>query len=331
MKLSEIALLTGGELSGDDVDIRGVADLDNQKEGDIAWALQKKNIEILAASCVSALILPRGTDYHGKPAVFVDDPKAAFSKVLELFNPYKPFKVKIFPDVYIEPTAIIGKGVTIMPFTAVMDKAVIGDGTVIYSQVFIGKNVKIGKNCIIKAGVKIDDETVIGDHVIIHHNTVVGGDGFGYIQKDGKNIKINQIGRIIIEDDVEIGACTAIDRATIGETVIGSGTKIDNLVQISHNVKIGENSILAGQVGVAGSSTVGRNNVLLGQVGLGDHVELGNNVIVMAQSGVEEKKVPDNSVLFGYPAKPFMETRRTEVYINKLADLFKRVKELEKK
>ncbi len=332
MKLSEIAAVIGGELVGNEVEIIGVSGLDEQSENTIAYAENKRNLELLINSSVAAIIIKKDMATSGKPVIKADDPKFAISKVLELFSPYKPYKKEIYPNTYIEKSAKIGKNVTVLPFSNIMEGTEIGDNTIIYSQVFIGKNVKIGKNCIIKAGVKIDDETTIGDNVIIHHNSVVGGDGFGYVQKDGKNFKVPQIGRIIIEDDVEIGACVTIDRSTIGNTVIGKGVKVDNLVQIAHNVKIGENTFLAGQVGVAGSSTIGRNCFLGGQVGIADHVTIGDNVAILVQSGIESKRVIEsNKVLFGSPARDLMAQKRIIFSLDRLPELVKTNRAIKKK
>jgi len=324
MKLSEIAKMVNGEFKGEDVEISGVSDLDNQAAGTIAYAENKKNLEKLEASPVSAILIPVELECKSKPFIVSKDVKIAFAKILTIFNPYEKYEHKIYPDVYIGENTKPGKDITIMPYTVIMGDSEIGDGTIIYSHVFIGKNVKIGRNCIIKAGVAISDGTEIGNNVIIHPNSVIGGDGFGYVQKDRKNVKIPQIGRIVIGDDVEIGACVTIDRATIGETVIGSGTKIDNLVQIAHNVKIGENSIVVSQTGIAGSSRIGKNCILAGQVGIADHVEIQDNVILMARSGIESHQVVEKgSVLLGTPAKPFMEQKRIYAAEKRLPEMVK--------
>ena len=330
MKLSRIAGIIKGSLNGGDIEITGVSDLEFQIPGTIAFAADRKNFEKLESSEASALILPPGLS-SSKPFIITKNPKIAFSKVLELFNPYKPYKREIYPEVYIEKGARIGLNVTILPFTAVMDNSSIGDNTVIYSQVFIGKNVRIGKNCIIKAGVKIDDESIIGDNVVVYHNTVIGGEGFGFIQKDGENIKMPQIGRIIIGDDVEIGAGVTIDRATVSETVIGKGVKIDNLVQIAHNVKIGEGTVIAAQTGISGSSTIGSHCVIAGQAGIADHAVIGDNVIVLAQSGVLPGRTESNSVLFGSPARDAMEEKRIHLSLSRLPELVKTIRLIKKK
>ncbi len=331
MKLSEIARIIEGSLNGKDAEILGVSDLDLQKENTIAYAVDAKNLEILEHSPVSAVILPEGLSCASKPFIRTSDPKLAFIAVAGIFTPYKPYRNEIYPAVYIEKGAKLGLNVTVLPFTSIMDNASIGDNTVIYSHVFIGKNVIIGKNCIIKAGVCIDDETVVGDGTIIHHNAVIGGDGFGYIQKDKKNIKIPQIGRIVIGSNVEIGACTTVDRAAISETVIGDGVKIDNLVQIGHNVKIGEQTVIMSGVGISGSDVIGARCILTGQVGIADHATIGDDVIVLAQSGVQSgKKIESNSILFGSPAVNAMDQRRIIAAMTRLPDMVKTISKIKK-
>lgn len=332
MKLSEIANLFDGTLEGQDLEITGVSNLDIQKPNTIAYAENKKTLTRLTNTEVSALLLPMDLEYNEKPVIRVTNPKMAFIEVLKLFNPYTKYPQKIYPQTYIEESAQIEKNVTIMPFTTIMENSTIGEDTTLYAHVFIGRNVTIGKNCIIKSGVKIDDGTVIGDNVIIHHNSVIGGDGFGYVQDDqGKNHKIPQIGNIVIESDVEIGACVTIDRAAFHSTHIHQGVKIDNLVQIAHNVEIGENSIIVSQVGIAGSSSIGKNCVLAGQVGVADHVKIGNHVVIMAQSGIDKKKIEDNKVLFGSPARDFMFSKRIYASQEKLPALIKTVNLIKKK
>ncbi len=331
MKLSEIAVLINGEMRGNDIEISGVSNLDFQAEGTLGYAENKNTLSIMSKSTVSALILPLNMECDGKPVIMVENPKIAFSKVLELFSPYQTYSGKEYPNTYVSGSAKIGKNVTLMPFACIMDDAIIGDNTVVYSHVFIGKGVRIGKDCVLKSGVKIDDLTVIGDRVIIHHNSVIGGDGFGYIQVDGKNHKLAQIGTINIGNDTEIGACVTIDRATIGTTEIGEDVKIDNLVQIGHNCKIGDHSILVSQVGIAGSSTMGKNCIMAGQVGIADHITIGDNVVILAKAGVEKKNIDSNSVLLGIPARDAILTRRIFAAEEKLPELIKTVRELKEK
>ncbi len=331
MKLSTIAELVNGKLEGKDIDINSVSNLDLQKPGSLAYAENKKTLNKLKDTEVAALVIPEGLEYTGKPVIRVKNPKMAFIKVLEQFDPTTPYSQKQYPQTYIEPSAKIADDVTVFPFTTVMENSAVGEGTILYSQVFIGRNVKIGKNCVIKSGVKIDDRTVIGDNVIIHHNTVIGGDGFGYVQDEEKrNHKIPQIGNIVIESDVEIGACVTVDRAAFDSTIIHKGVKIDNLVQIAHNVEIGENSIVVSQVGIAGSSSLGKNCILAGQVGVADHVHIGDRVVIMAQSGIDKKKIEDDKILFGSPARDFMFSKRIYAAQEKLPELVKTVHRIKK-
>ncbi len=335
MKLSELAILTGGKLFGEDVEITGVSDLENQKKNTIAYVENKNYLSLFENSDVSALLLPSDLISQKKPYLSVEKPKEAFAKLLNAFNNFKDLKPVLkesnFMGVLFEDGVVIKKGVFIYPFTTILKDTEIGENTIIYSNCFIGRNVKIGKNCIIKSGVKIDCNIEIGDNVIIHHNAVIGGDGFGYYQENGKSYKIPQIGSIKIGNDVEIGAGVTIDRATIGATIIGDGVKIDNLVHIAHNVKIGENSIIVAQVGIAGSSQIGKNCILAGQVGIADHVEIGDNVIVLAQSGIEsQKKIDSGAIMFGTPARPAMEEKRIFAALSRLPELLKRVSQIEK-
>jgi UDP-3-O-[3-hydroxymyristoyl] glucosamine N-acyltransferase len=331
MKLSEIAKLVNGEMRGNDIEISGVSNLDFQAEGTLGYAENKNALSIMSQSDVSALLLPQNLECDSKPVIKTENPKLAFSTVLELFSPYQTYSGKEYPNTYIAGSAKIGKNVTVMPFACVMDDAEIGDNTVIYPHVFIGNGARIGKDCVLKSGVKVDDLTVLGDRVIIHHNSVIGGDGFGYIQDDGKNHKLAQIGTIVVGNDTEIGACVTIDRATIGTTLIGEDVKIDNLVQIGHNCKIGDHTIIVSQVGIAGSSTVGKNCIFAGQVGIADHITIGDNVVILAKAGVEKKKIESNSVLLGYPARDAILTRRIFAAEEKLPELVKTIRELKEK
>ncbi|MCX7882810.1 MAG: UDP-3-O-(3-hydroxymyristoyl)glucosamine N-acyltransferase [Brevinematales bacterium] len=330
MKLSEIARRLGLSMHGEDVEIEGVSGLDAPVAGTLGFIEHKRMVAEANASPIEAFIVGEGVSLN-KPFLVSPHPKYSFSQVVAWFSPYTPYERGISPQAYVHPSAKLGAGVTVMPFACIMEDAEIGENTVIYPHVFIGKGVKVGRECVIKAGVKIDDLTIIGERVIIHHNTVVGGDGFGYVVHEGRNVKIPQIGRIRIGNDVEIGACVTIDRAALGETVIEDDVKIDNLVQIAHNVHIGAHSIIVAQVGIAGSTSLGEGCILAGQVGVADHVTIGDRVVVMAQSGIEDKEVPSGKVLFGTPARDFMEQKRILAAQLRLPDLVKRVGEIEKR
>lgn len=330
MKLSELAREIGGVLDGADVEITGVSNLDVQAPGTIAYVEDKRKLAVFADSPVSALIVGRDVEYAGKPVVRVDDVKLAFAKLLGLFDTNGKYAHGVYPAAHVDITAKIGKHVTVMPFASIMENASVGDDTVIYSNVFIGRNVKIGTGCVIKAGAAVMDNCVVGDRCILHPNCVIGGDGFGYTPVNGRQVKIPQIGRVVLEDDVEVGACSTIDRATIGDTVIGSGVKIDNLVQVAHNCRIGENTILVSQVGIGGSTTVGKNCILAGQVGVTDHAGIGDNVVVLAKTGIDSKHVESGKVLFGIPARDVMTAKRIYAAEERLPELVKTVRGLTK-
>lgn len=337
--LSELATMVGGELFGEDVKITGISDLERQSPDTIVYADGPRQLKRVAGSEVAALLIGAETPYDGpKPCIRVENVKIAYAAISECFDPRTPYRKQIYPHVHVEPSAKIGEGVTILPFSCVMDEAEIGDGTVIHSNVFVGKGVRVGKGCTVKSGVRLEDFTAIGDRVIIHDNSVIGSDGFGYVRDGDRHVKISQIGRVVVGDDVEIGACVCIDRASIGETVVGSGVKIDNLVQIAHNVRIGEHSILVSQAGIAGSSSMGHHCILAGQAGVADHVTMGDGVAIMAQAGVEPGKIESGKTLLGSPARDFMEQKRVFASIHRLpetskkvADLEKRISELEKR
>ena len=330
LKLSQIALMTNGELIGDDFVITGVSDLDSQRKGTICYAGNPRNLKMLEQSDVSAIIISKDMVCIEKPSIKVDDPKVAFAQLLEVFNPHIHYVTGITDQVFIDKSAKLGNNVSVMPFTSVFANAEIGDDSIIYPNVFIGTNVKIGKRCVIMSGVRINSESEIGDDVTIEYNSVIGSEGFGYIQKDGVNIKIPQIGKVVIKNNVHICACVTIDRATVGETVIDDGVKIDNLVQIAHNVKIGSNSIFVSQSGIAGSSVVGKNCIIGGQVAIIDHTTIGDNVIIMGQSGMVDKKVESGKMMLGSPARDFLEQKRIFAAEALLPEMVKKVNEMEK-
>jgi UDP-3-O-[3-hydroxymyristoyl] glucosamine N-acyltransferase len=330
LKLSQIARMIKGELIGNDIDITGVSDLDSQRKETIGYAENSRNLKLLESSDVAAIIIPKDMDCSNKPVIKVDEPKIAFTEVLTIFNPHVHYITGISDKVSIDKTAKIGKNVSIMPFTSVMANAEVDDDTIIYPNVFIGRNVKIGKRCVLMSGVKINSESEIGDDVTIEYNSVIGSDGFGYIQKNGENIKIPQIGRVILGNNVHISACVTIDRATVGDTVLDDGVKIDNLVQIAHNVKIGSNSLFLAQAGIAGSSTVGKNSIIAGQVAIIDHTNIGDNVVIMGQSGLVDKKVESGKMMLGSPARDFLEQKRIFAAETQLPEMVKKLNEMEK-
>lgn len=331
MRLSQIAEIFNGLIEGDsDIEILGVKGLDDAKEGDITYFLSTKNIALLKKSKASAVIVREKLDEIDKTQLIVENPQLVFARLLKLFyiksHPY----MGISNEAHVSKSASIGKTVTIYPFSYIDENVIIGDNTIIYPFVFIGKDSSIGSDCTIYDNVTIREKVNIGNRVIIHSGSVIGSDGFGYVFHEGKHEKIPQIGSVTIEDDVEIGACTSIDRATTGRTIIGEGTKIDNLVQIGHNVKIGKNCIIVAQVGIAGSSVIGDNCILAGQVGVSDHVDIEPGTIITAQSGIMPGKV-QKGIFSGSPIMPHREWLKANAVFQKLPELYKKIRELELK
>lgn len=330
--LKEIAEFLNGELIGDgSVRIKGVKSVEEAEDQDLSFIISPKYEEALAKSRASGFLIPKSVkNTYNKNVVKVASPSASFSKAVGFILPESiAHPAGISKSAIISKNAKLSATASIGHYAVIEDNAVIGDSTIIYPFVYIGKNATVGKDCIMYPGVVIREDVVINDRVIIHPNSVIGSDGFGYdTQPDGTHIKIPQIGTVVIEDDVEIGSCVTIDRARFSKTVIGKGSKIDNLVQIAHNVILGPNCILAGQAGVSGSSKLGRNVTLAGQVGVADHVTLGDFVTAGAKTGIP-KSYPSGTVLFGYPGKPVDKAKEIIASTALLPKLFERVKKLE--
>lgn len=328
--LKEIASIIGGEVVGDGaVRIRSVNGIREAQKGDITFLANPLYRPLLSETKASAVITSKDIESAPKPIIRTDDPSVAFSKVISIFQARKEKDIPrgIDKTAVIAKGVVIGNDVAICAYVVIEEGSHVGDGAVIYPHVYIGHNAKIGKNTKIYPNVSIRQGSCIGDNVIIHSGTVIGSDGFGFVKVGGRHQKIPQTGIVVIEDDVEIGSNVSIDRARFGETVIGKGTKIDNLVQIAHNAKMGANCIMVSQSGIAGSSSMGKEVTIAGQVGIGGHVNIGDNTIIAAQSGVS-KSVPANSIVMGSPVKPIMEEKRIIACMRKLPELLKAVREL---
>jgi len=328
-KLKELAAWVGGTVIGDgDVTISGVAAIEEAQPGDLTFISIPKYLSMLSATRASAVIVSPNVTQRDKPLLSVANPYLAFAKILSLYT-QKAYKPKgIDPQAWISPTARMGKEVTVYPFVCVGDRCSIGDRVTLYPGVSVGEDSSIGDESILHAHVSIYPGTIIGKRVILHSGVVIGSDGFGYVKDGTKNVKIPQVGHVEIEDDVEIGANTTVDRAVLGKTVIHRGVKIDNLVQVAHNVVVGEDSIIVAQVGISGSTKIGSNVTLAGQVGLAGHLTLGDNVMVGAQSGVMND-LPPNSAYTGTPAIPHREQLRVVSATLKLPEMRKTLKEIE--
>jgi UDP-3-O-[3-hydroxymyristoyl] glucosamine N-acyltransferase len=328
MLLSEIAKIIEGELIGEDMDIEKVAEWEIATEKDLIFVFNSKDIDkIESKTKARSLVIPLDGKSN-KTHIKVENPRLAMAKLLKFFD------FRIYPS-GVHDTAILGKNVElgedigIGAYVVVGNNVKIGKGTKIFPGVVIGNNIEIGENCIIYPRVTIYDHVIVGNNVIIHSGCSIGVDGFGYVWNGKEHFKITHIGKVVIEDNVEIGGNTVIERATLGETKIGKGTKIGSLIMIGHNVKIGENCVIVSQSGIAGSSELGNNVVMAGQSGVSDHVRVGNNVVILAKSGVT-KDIPDNMVVSGFPARPHREEMKIQAILKKLPDLWEEIKKLKK-
>ena len=330
--LKQIAELIDGTIEGDEsVIITGVCGIKEAQEGDITFVANSKYVALMNNTFASAIITTPDTKKGSKPFILVENPSLAFAKLLSLVAPNEAVYSKgIHPTAIIGENVKLGESVAIQPYVVIENNVEIGGGTVLCVGVFVGHNTKIGENTIVYPHVSIRERITVGNNVIIHSGTVIGSDGFGFATVKGVHHKIPQIGTVIIEDDVEIGSNVTIDRARFDKTLIKHGTKIDNLVQIAHNVVIGENTIVVAQAGISGSTIVGKNVTLAGQSGIIGHISIGDNAVVAAQAGVT-KSISENSCVSGYPAKPHKKAKRINACVQKLPDLYKLVNKLEEK
>lgn len=329
--LQELADLLQGEiLQGDpQMVIQGVNGLEEAQPSQISFAVPPY-LEIAGKSHAGAIMIPNGAAFTGKQAVLsVENPRASFATLLTLFRPPETVKSGISQYAFIHPSAKIGKNVAILPFAYVAEEAEIGDNTVIYPHVYVGRHVKIGAACTLYANVTVREGCVVGERVILQSGCVIGGDGFGYITSGGKHTKVLQTGNVVVGNDVEIGCNSCIDRATVDSTVIGNGTKIDNLVHVGHNDVIGENCILVAHVGISGSVTVGNNTTFGGQAATAGHLKIGSNCTFAGRTGIISD-VPDNVIWAGFPAQPHVDWLRMMANQRKLTEMNKKLKKLEK-
>ncbi len=335
--LGAIAKWIDGSVRGDaSMPISGVNAIADAGPEEITWLADPEYAGQLAGSRAGAVIVPRGFGETRMPAVLVDSPKAAIITVLGRFAPPVPRPAAgVHPTALVAPTARLGKDVAVGPHAVIEERAAIGAGSVIHANAFIGADVILGRDCMIWTGVVIRERCTLGERVVIHPNTTIGADGFGFEYLEGRHVHIPQIGTVVIEDDVEIGANACIDRAKFGATRIGRGTKIDNLVQVAHNVVVGADCLLVAQCGIGGSARLGRGVVLGGKAGVRDHAQLGDGVQGAACCCIS-KDVPAGTTMVGSPAlerQQFVReramVRQVPRLIEQLKDLIQRVKQLE--
>lgn len=330
---SQIASFINGRVIGDEnATITGVSPIERGEPGHLSFVSQDRFAPFLDTSKCSVLVVSEKLltkDNYQSTIIAVEDAYLSFQILMNLYQQMRGRKTGIEEGSLIHETAEIGEDVYIGAFSYISEKVKVGKGSQIHPQVFIGKNVKIGDNCRIDSGVRIYEYSVIGDNCTIHSNSVIGSDGFGFQPTKDGYTKIPQLGNVVIEDDVEIGSNCSIDRGTLGSTIIGKGTKIDNLIQIAHNVKIGQNNVIAAQAGIAGSTTIGDWNMIGGQAGIVGHIVIGNQVKIQAQSGVNSS-TKDGEILYGSPAINAGDYRRNYVHFRNFTEIVKKINNLEK-
>ncbi|MEK6279245.1 MAG: UDP-3-O-(3-hydroxymyristoyl)glucosamine N-acyltransferase [Acidobacteriota bacterium] len=334
MKLSELAALTGARVDGNstDIEITGAAGLDDALPGQITFLANPKYTPRVNTTRASAIYLSDGAPIEKSiPGLRSNDPYLAYTRALRLFHPEPKFAPMIHPSAVIDPSAVVDENVWIGACSVIGPSSRIAAGVRIFPNVTIYEEVTVGKDSTIHSGAVIRERSEIGQRVVIHNNVVVGCDGFGYAKDEQRSwLKIPQTGRVVIEDDVEIGAGTTIDRASVGESRIGRGTKVDNLVQIGHSCSVGEDSLLCAQVGLAGSSHIGNRVILAGQAGVAGHLTIGDDVVLTAKSATSHD-VPAGKIISGIPAFDNKEWLRSTAAYRRLGEMQRRIRELEKK
>jgi UDP-3-O-[3-hydroxymyristoyl] glucosamine N-acyltransferase len=329
-----IAQYLKGDIEGNpDETVNNISRIEEGKKGTLAFLANTKYEKYLYSTEASIVLVNRSLVLSDKVAstlIRVDDAYQAFASLLNLYQSTIPQKKGIDNNSFVSGTAEIGKDCYIGAFAFIGENARIGNKVLIYPQVYIGDNVRVGDNTILYPGVKIYKDCVIGSNCIIHASTVIGSDGFGFAPGEGTYQKIPQIGNVVIEDEVEIGSNVSVDRATIGSTAIRKGTKIDNLIQIAHNVEIGENSVIIAQAGIAGSTKLGKNVVVAAQAGIVGHLQIADNVKIGAQSGVTNNIKEEGAIMLGSPASEFREAKKSLIIVRKLPELYDKINKLDK-
>ena len=332
MKLSELAEKTGARVEGEDVEISGAASLDEAREGHVTFLSNPRYTPRVKTTTASAIYLAEDIQTDRPISILrVKDPYLAYTRALRIFYPERPITPFIDPSAVIDSSAVIAKHVQIGACVVIGKNVHIAEGVCLFPNVTIYDDVSIGKDSVIHSGVAIRERTEIGQRVVIYNNAVIGCDGFGYAKDEERHwLKIPQAGRVVLEDDVEVGAGTTIDRASTGESRIGRGSKLDNLVQIGHSCTVGEDSLLCAQVGLAGSSHMGSRVILAGQAGVAGHLTIGDDVVLTAKSATSHD-IPPGKVISGIPAFDNRDWLRSVAAFRRLGEMQRTVRELEKR
>lgn len=330
MTAEEISQLVAGKLDGNgSVELRGVAQLEDATASDLSFAEGDQGIRRAAASRAGCVLMPEGEPLSRRTTIAVRNPKLAFIRAAEALHPASRPAAGIHSTALVSADAVISENVSIGPNAVIESGVRIGKNTQIGAGVIVGEGSEIGSGCNLYPGVTIYAGARVGDRVVLHSGVVIGGDGFGYVLAEGRYHKFPQIGGVLIQNDVEIGCNTTIDRGSLGTTVIGEGTKIDNLVQIAHNVRIGKHCVIAAQTGISGSTTIGDYVVIAGQVGVGERARIESRVVIGGQAGIlPGKVVHEDAVVWGTPARPLAELKRLHACFALLPELVAKFKRL---
>ncbi len=330
----QIAKLVNGTVLGNpDEKVSYISKIEEGKPGTLTFLGGEKYQEYLNDTQASIILISKNLlpqDTSNLPTIIVvEDAYAAFTQLLRFYNEMKVQKKGIQNPVFISESSVLGEDIYVGAFAYIGDNVKVGNGSKIYPQVYLGDDVKVGENCFIGPGVKIYNDCIVGNNCVIHAGTVIGADGFGFQPTKEGYEKVPQLGNVVIEDNVEIGSNCSIDRATIGSTIVRKGVKLDNLIQVAHNVEIGEHTVMASQAGIAGSSKIGKWSMIGGQVGISGHLKIGNKVVIQAQSGISND-IEDEERLFGSPAMQYVKYQKSFVYFRQFPDIVKRIEKLEK-
>jgi len=331
----QIAGFLNGSVEGNlEIKVSNLSKIEEGQPGTMTFLANPKYTQFIYTTGASIVVVSKNfTPSQPVQATLirVDDPYKSFAKLLEMFQRMQTGKKEVSSQAFIASGVRTGKNFSAGAFSYVAGNSVLGDDVTLYPQVYIGENVTVGNNCILYPGVTIYRDCVIGNNCIFHSGVVIGSDGFGFAPQEGSNYqKIPQIGNVVIEDDVEIGSNTTIDRATLGSTILRKGVKLDNLIQVAHNVEIGENTVIAAQSGISGSTKIGKNCMIAGQVGIIGHITIADNVRIGAQSGITGSITEPGASVLGSPGIDVRKTRRNYIHLSNLDEIVKRINHLEK-
>jgi len=331
MRLADLAAELGADVVGDEkFEVNGVRPLDTAEAEHLSFLHNPKYVDEAKSSSAGAILVADPESLPGRNLLVCPEPYLALAHALEIFHPMARPEAGVHPSSVVADNVSVGEGASIGPLVSVSGGASIGDRSVIGAGCVLGKGVEIGADCVLHPRVVVEDNCRIGDRCIVHSGTVIGSDGYGFATVDGVHHKVPQVGIVVLEDDVELGANVCVDRAALGETRIGRGTKVDNLVQIAHNVEIGEHCLLVAQVGISGSTQIGHHSVFAGQAGCSGHLKIGSGVVASARAAVF-KDVPDGVTMSGAPARPHREWLKANANLQRLDRLREKVKQLEER